>query len=33
VANKLVGILHGCLNHRTIYNETTAWPDSTQAAA
>jgi transposase len=26
VANKLVGILHGCLKHRTRYDETTAWP-------
>lgn len=23
--NRLVGILHGCLEHRTIYNENTAW--------
>ncbi|MFE3280295.1 IS110 family transposase [Nocardia sp. NPDC059239] len=26
VANRLVGILHGCLKHRTPYNEATAWP-------
>ena len=26
VANRLVGILHGCLKTRTLYNETTAWP-------
>ncbi|KZM69863.1 hypothetical protein AWN90_04440 [Nocardia terpenica] len=25
VANRLVGILHGCLKHRTCYDETTAW--------
>jgi transposase len=26
VANRLVGILHGCLRHRQPYDETTAWP-------
>ena len=25
VANRLVGILHGCLNTRTLYDEATAW--------
>ncbi|MGH7511053.1 MAG: IS110 family transposase [Acidimicrobiia bacterium] len=25
LANRLVGILHGCLRHRTPYNEDTAW--------
>jgi transposase len=25
LANRLVGILHGCLRHHTSYNETTAW--------
>lgn len=25
VANRLVGILHGCLRHHTPYSETTAW--------
>jgi transposase len=25
LANRLVGILHGCLRHRTTYDETTAW--------
>ena len=25
LANRLVGILHGCLEHRTLYNEHTAW--------
>jgi transposase len=26
LANKLVGILHGCLTHRTLYDEELAWP-------
>jgi transposase len=30
LANRLVGILHGCLRHRTRYDETTAWPPSQQ---
>ena len=25
LANRLVGILHGCLDHRVLYNEDTAW--------
>ena len=25
LANRLVGILHGCLKHRTLYDEHTAW--------
>jgi transposase len=25
LANRLVGILHGCLRHRTLYDEHTAW--------
>lgn len=25
LGNRLVGILHGCLRHRTLYNEHTAW--------
>ena len=25
LANRLVSILHGCLQHRSLYNETTAW--------
>jgi hypothetical protein len=33
LANRLVGILDGCLRHRTTYDETTAWPHRTQAAA
>jgi hypothetical protein len=30
LANRLVGILHGCLTHRTTYNETTAWQVQTK---
>jgi len=26
LANKLVGILHGCLTHGTLYDEAVAWP-------
>ena len=33
LANRLVGILHGCLRHRTTYNEFQAWPATTQHAA
>jgi transposase len=37
LANRHVGILHGCLRHHTLYTETTAWPthqeDHQQAAA
>ena len=37
LANRLVGILHGCLTHHTTYNENTAWPEvvsnETRAAA
>jgi hypothetical protein len=25
VSNRLVGILHGCLRHGTLYDEATAW--------
>ncbi len=25
LANRLVGILHGCLKTRTVYDEATAW--------
>ena len=37
LANRLVGILHGCLKHQTPYNEPTAWahrtiPDNKAAA-
>ena len=30
LANRLVGILHGCLKPRTCYNEATAWKHRTQ---
>ena len=33
LGNRLVGILHGCLKSRTHYDEDTAWPDLTAAAA
>jgi transposase len=33
LGNRLVGILHGCLNHRTHYNEHTAWAHRQQQAA
>ena len=33
LGNRLVGILHGCLKTRTHYDEDTAWPDLTAAAA
>lgn len=29
LANRLVGILHGCLRHDTAYDEATAWPRHT----
>ncbi len=35
LANRLVGILHGCLRHHTCYDEATAWhhgPENTAAA-
>ena len=34
LANRFVGILHGCLRHHTIYSEHTAWAHHqiTQAA-
>jgi transposase len=28
LANRLTGILHGCLKTRTLYDETTAWPQT-----
>jgi transposase len=31
LANRLVGILHGCLRHRQTYNENTAWTTITQS--
>ena len=33
LANRLVGILHGCLKTSTPYNETTAWTHHTQTLA
>jgi hypothetical protein len=33
LANRLVGILHGCLKTGTKYNENTAWPHQNIAAA
>ena len=33
LANRLVGILHGCLRHHTLYNEDTAWAHRTPAPA
>jgi transposase len=33
LANRLVGILHGCLRHRSPYDEHKAWPAARQDAA
>jgi transposase len=33
LANRLVGILHGCLKHRTPYDEHTAWAHRSEHAA
>ncbi len=33
LANRLVGILHGCLRHGTLYDEGTAWAHRIQQAA
>ena len=33
LANRLVGILHGCLRHGTLYDEHTAWRHRTATAA
>jgi hypothetical protein len=33
LASRLVAILHGCLKTRTLYNETTAWPQYQNHAA
>jgi len=33
LANRLVGILHGCLRHRQPFDEQLAWPTSTASAA
>lgn len=32
LGNRLVGILHGCLQHHTVYDETTAWGHRFQPA-
>jgi hypothetical protein len=32
LGNRLVGILHGCLAHHSIYSETTAWAHRTSPA-
>ena len=31
LANRLVGVLHGCLRHRQLYDEQLAWPTVTAA--
>ena len=33
LANRLVGVLHGCLRHRSTYDEDTAWAHRVQEAA
>lgn len=33
LANRWVGILHGCLRYRTLYSESIAWPASADVAA
>src|ERR1035437_623079 len=33
VANRMVGILHACLEKRVLYNETIAWPEPLDMAA
>lgn len=33
LANRLVGILHGCLRHDDLYDEHTAWGHRTDLAA
>ena len=33
LGNRLVGVLHGCLRHGTLYNERTAWSHRMQEAA
>ena len=33
LGNRLVGILHGCLRHRTYYDEHKAWAHRTESAA
>jgi hypothetical protein len=33
LANRLVGILHGCLKNHTLYDEHTAWSHHLSSAA
>jgi transposase len=33
LANRLVGVLHGCLRHRALYDEDTAWAHRVEEAA
>ena len=33
LANRWVGILHGCLSHRQVYSESVAWPTADEVAA
>jgi hypothetical protein len=33
LANRLVGVLHGCLKTGTLYDEARAWPHQLEAAA
>jgi hypothetical protein len=33
LGNRLVGILHGCLQHQTLYDEDIAWPQHQELAA
>jgi transposase len=33
LANRLVGILHGCLKHRMLYDENVAWPKTGEKTA
>jgi hypothetical protein len=33
LANRLIGILHGCLRHRQLYREDIAWPSTESVAA
>jgi hypothetical protein len=32
-ANRLVGVLHGCLKNRQLYGEDVAWPTALEAVA
>jgi hypothetical protein len=33
LANRLVGVLHGCLEDGTLYDELVAWPETSELAA